>query len=33
MSDIEAVPFKVSQPLWLLAEITYRCPLQCPYLF
>ena len=20
-----------SQPLWLLAELTYRCPLQCPY--
>lgn len=18
-------------PLWLLAELTYRCPLQCPY--
>ncbi len=22
---------KRSQPLWLLAELTYRCPLQCPY--
>ncbi len=22
---------KVSPPLWLLAELTYRCPLQCPY--
>src|SRR3989475_406632 len=21
----------MSQPLWLLAELTYRCPLQCPY--
>ncbi len=21
----------VSGPLWLLAELTYRCPLQCPY--
>ena len=20
-----------SPPLWLLAELTYRCPLQCPY--
>ena len=20
-----------SKPLWLLAELTYRCPLQCPY--
>ena len=19
------------RPLWLLAELTYRCPLQCPY--
>src|SRR5690554_4207394 len=21
----------VSPPFWLLAELTYRCPLQCPY--
>lgn len=21
----------VGLPLWLLAELTYRCPLQCPY--
>ena len=21
----------VGAPLWLLAELTYRCPLQCPY--
>ncbi len=21
----------VNAPLWLLAELTYRCPLQCPY--
>ncbi len=21
----------VGPPLWLLAELTYRCPLQCPY--
>ena len=21
----------VGMPLWLLAELTYRCPLQCPY--
>ena len=21
----------LSRPLWLLAELTYRCPLQCPY--
>lgn len=25
----EAAP--VGKPLWLLAELTYRCPLQCPY--
>ena len=23
--------FSVPKPLWLLAELTYRCPLQCPY--
>ena len=22
---------EVGLPLWLLAELTYRCPLQCPY--
>lgn len=22
---------EISPPLWLLAELTYRCPLQCPY--
>ena len=22
---------KINPPLWLLAELTYRCPLQCPY--
>lgn len=22
---------KIGLPLWLLAELTYRCPLQCPY--
>ncbi|MDX1633284.1 MAG: pyrroloquinoline quinone biosynthesis protein PqqE [Marinobacter sp.] len=22
---------QVGPPLWLLAEVTYRCPLQCPY--
>src|SRR5690554_4064884 len=21
----------LTKPLWLLAELTYRCPLQCPY--
>lgn len=24
-------PQKAGPPLWLLAELTYRCPLQCPY--
>ena len=28
MSLIEQQP---GPPLWLLAELTYRCPLQCPY--
>lgn len=39
MSDIAPVtntPYipptpEVGLPLWLLAELTYRCPLQCPY--
>jgi len=22
---------KINAPLWLLAELTYKCPLQCPY--
>ena len=22
---------EISKPLWLLAELTFRCPLQCPY--
>ncbi len=22
---------KINPPLWLLAELTYKCPLQCPY--
>lgn len=26
-----SVSSEVSPPLWLLAEITYSCPLQCPY--
>ena len=24
-------PQALGKPLWLLAELTYRCPLQCPY--
>ncbi|MFO7528256.1 MAG: pyrroloquinoline quinone biosynthesis protein PqqE [Marinobacter sp.] len=24
-------PHQAGPPLWLLAELTYRCPLQCPY--
>lgn len=27
----EAPANGVTPPLWLLAELTYRCPLQCPY--
>lgn len=26
-SDLKSI----GQPLWLLAELTYKCPLQCPY--
>lgn len=26
-----SVPSEVPPPLWLLAELTYKCPLQCPY--
>ncbi|MBY4677620.1 pyrroloquinoline quinone biosynthesis protein PqqE [Marinobacterium arenosum] len=28
--SLEAVPSH-GQPFWLLAELTYKCPLQCPY--
>ncbi len=27
----EVTESKVKPPLWLLAELTYKCPLQCPY--
>ncbi|MND44748.1 Cyclic pyranopterin monophosphate synthase [compost metagenome] len=32
-SSLPEMPAKpdVGLPLWLLAELTYRCPLQCPY--
>src|SRR5687768_13316075 len=30
LADLPAKP-QVGLPLWLLAELTYRCPLQCPY--
>ena len=32
-AEQSAVPAKpeIGLPLWLLAELTYRCPLQCPY--
>jgi pyrroloquinoline quinone biosynthesis protein E len=26
-----AMPEGITRPHWLLAELTYRCPLQCPY--
>ena len=29
MTGVGSTP--ASQPLWLLAELTYACPLQCPY--
>lgn len=31
MSSSGYVPNLVNKPLWLLAEVTYACPLQCPY--
>ena len=31
MDKAGCVPSVNSKPLWLLAELTYRCPLQCPY--
>jgi pyrroloquinoline quinone biosynthesis protein E len=31
MSTSGYVPNLVNKPLWLLAELTYACPLQCPY--
>ena len=30
-SSIGHVRDQIRQPLWLLAELTYACPLQCPY--
>lgn len=30
-SETASSPTGDSMPLWLLAELTYRCPLQCPY--
>jgi len=27
----DVAPQPAGQPLWLLAELTYKCPLQCPY--
>ncbi len=31
MAKAGYAPSPMSKPLWLLAELTYRCPLQCPY--
>ena len=28
---VVTMPEGISRPHWLLAELTYRCPLQCPY--
>lgn len=33
MSDINKVPSQIPPPLWLLAEITYRCPLHCVFCY
>src|SRR5262249_36010862 len=31
MTDPATPPTAIKPPLWLLAELTYACPLQCPY--
>jgi PqqA peptide cyclase len=31
IASIKGPHAEVGPPLWLLAELTYRCPLQCPY--
>ncbi len=33
MSDAIKVPSHIPPPLWLLAEITYRCPLHCVFCY
>ena len=33
MSDINKAPSQIPPPLWLLAEITYRCPLHCVFCY
>ncbi|MDH4651357.1 pyrroloquinoline quinone biosynthesis protein PqqE, partial [Pseudomonas sp. BN606] len=30
-SGSSSAEHNIGLPLWLLAELTYRCPLQCPY--
>ncbi|GAB3629660.1 coenzyme PQQ synthesis protein E [Pandoraea terrae] len=30
---VEATPREAARPLWLLAELTYRCPLHCPFCY
>lgn len=31
MKTVGSITNKIDPPLWLLAELTYACPLQCPY--
>jgi len=31
MKTAGSKPNELPKPLWLLAELTYKCPLQCPY--
>src|SRR5882724_6569247 len=33
MEKAGSVPSKTGNPLWLLAEVTYRCPLHCVYCY
>ena len=30
---VEAQPAAIAPPLWLLAELTYRCPLHCVFCY
>ena len=31
MKTAGSEPNNQPKPLWMLAELTYKCPLQCPY--
>jgi PqqA peptide cyclase len=31
--NVPTFPPAIAPPLWLLAELTYRCPLHCPFCY